>query len=125
MPPRRVSDEVRYPKDPERKRWGRQSKRDGYIVDASFRELEAVDWVTIELEVRGSEGHELSGPVTFFVHPTFPQQAYEVEPRDGIARLQLNAWGGFTVGVWIHRGGIPLELNLAAIEDAPRIIKER
>jgi hypothetical protein len=38
--------------------------------------------------------------------------------------LRLRAFGGFTVGVWIPSQQVQLELDLAELSDAPRVIKE-
>ena len=47
------------------------------------------------------------------------------EPVNGIATLQLIAYGAFTVGAECDGGTTKLELNLAELPDAPQLFKER
>jgi hypothetical protein len=61
----------------------------------------------------------------FVLHPTFSPSALKVSFRGNRARLRIQAYGGFTVGVWLPRSNTELECNLAKIDGAPRIIQSR
>lgn len=67
----------------------------------------------------------LTGTVTFHLHPTFRSKIREVPVENGIAKLNLIAWGAFTVGVECDNGETRLELDLAKLADAPALFKER
>jgi hypothetical protein len=50
---------------------------------------------------------------------------HDLAAGSGSLGSAFNAWGGFTVGVWIPSETVELELDLAREPDAPRIIRER
>ncbi|KTT69954.1 hypothetical protein NS334_13555 [Sphingomonas endophytica] len=74
----------------------------------------------IELEGRTREARDrLEGTVvTFFLHPTFKRYRRSVVFRKGRARLELVAYGAFTVGA-ATAGGSRVELDLAELPGAP------
>lgn len=113
--------------DPNQGRFGGQASRDGYFLSATFEPTLKRNWVTINLvlETDSSTNVGLGDFAWFVLHPTFSPTALKVAFGGNRAKLQLRAWGGFTVGVWIPKVGVELECNLAKIEDAPRIIKTR
>jgi hypothetical protein len=67
----------------------------------------------------------LSGPVVFHLHDTFRPSVRTVEPVGGIARLDLIAWGAFTVGAVADGGATRLELDLADLAEAPEPFRAR
>ncbi|WP_352564245.1 pYEATS domain-containing protein [Mesorhizobium australicum] len=48
----------------------------------------------------------------FVMHPTFSPRIMKVAFRENRARLRIQAWGGFTVGVWIPTSDVELECDL-------------
>jgi hypothetical protein len=72
------------------------------------------------------DSNPLSGAVQFFLHPTFndPQPVVPVGPN-GIAELNLKAWGAFTVGAVADDGRTKLELDLSELETAPPEFRSR
>jgi hypothetical protein len=68
----------------------------------------------------------LKGAVQFFLHPTFtdPKPVVPVGPN-GVAELNLKAWGAFTVGAIADDGQTKLELDLSQLESAPIEFRNR
>ena len=62
------------------------------------------------------ETHPLKGAVQFFLHPTFrnDKPVVTVGPN-GVAELNLKAWGAFTVGSLADDGDTRLELDLSEL----------
>jgi hypothetical protein len=117
-----LSRVVRVPDDPHKGRFGGKASAGGFHLEAAFSE-EADDWVTVTLAVRSDSAPDgLS--VEFFLHDSFSPDHYVETLGEGRAELKIHAWGGFTVGVWIPRSGVELELDLALLPDAPRIVRE-
>lgn len=114
---------ILHPDDPQKDRFGGKADVDGFRLYVRFEEVKR-DWVDLTLVVGSQEpiDEEL---VEFFLHDTFKPNRY-VEPfRKKRAELtEVRAWGGFTCGVWIPSRGIELELDLAALPRAPRLIRE-
>lgn len=77
---------------------------------------------SIRLMVRSlhPETNPLNGAVQFFLHPTFrnDKPVVTVGPN-GLAELDLKAWGAFTVGALADDGKTKLELDLSELETAP------
>jgi hypothetical protein len=115
--------EIIDPEDPQRGRWGGESRRDGREVTAKVR-AQSADWFEVRLLVRSIEGLGLQGKVEFHLHDSFDPDVEEVAAEDGEARLTLHAVGAFTVGVLLE-DGTTLELDLASLTDVPRKFRER
>ena len=114
---------ITVPDDPNKGRFGGRSEAGGYKVSASFREIMSGSLAEISLIVSAESEKPLQGPVEFFLHPTFPRTRVRVPVEGGLATLKLTAYGGFTVGVWIPEAQVELELDLAAIPNAPAVIR--
>ena len=113
------------PDDPQRGQWGGKSQDRDRVLSATVREVSR-DWFEIELSVASTTRAPLTSPVTFHLHPTFPQQVRTVDPVNGRATLKLGAWGAFTVGAETDNGQTRLELNLAtAPGDFPQAFRDR
>jgi hypothetical protein len=96
-------------------------------LGATFSSLNSRDWVRVNLLVRAtpSAGEIDAGQyVEFFLHSSFDPAVYKTPFVDNVASLSVLAFGGFTVGAWIPSRRIELELDLAEIRKAPRIIRE-
>lgn len=70
--------------------------------------------------------HPLTGSVQFFLHPTFnnPAPIVRVGPN-GVAELDVTAWGAFTVGARADGNATELELDLADLPSAPEEFRAR
>ena len=115
--------EVKYKNDANRGRFGGRAERDGFRIEADFSVIKSRNWATIYLTVFGPEGFD--GVVVIYLHSSFRPPRYELRFKDGVAKDKLKAWGGFTVGAWIPSRGVELELDLARVSAAPKIIRER
>lgn len=82
---------------------------------------------TVALEVSSTDPVKkpLEGDVEFFLHPTFRNSHKVVKAKDGVAKLNLLAYGAFTVGVRCDKEATQLEIDLAELKDAPEVFKER
>lgn len=111
--------------DPQKGRFGRRSKADGFELTASFAATSDPKWVQINLLVTAEPGPpQTADEAEFFLHDTFRRERLKAPFQQGQARLPLRAFGGFTVGVWIASHQVELELDLAKLPDAPTIVKE-
>ncbi|KUZ63570.1 hypothetical protein WI36_29305 [Burkholderia ubonensis] len=113
--------------DPNRGRFGGRAAEGGFHLTAAFEPTEHRDWATVILTVEAERSVRIGlGDFAWFVlHPTFSPSALKVAFRGNRARLRIQAWGGFTVGVWLPKAGVELECDLAKIEGAPDIMKLR
>jgi len=99
-----------------------QSAANGYTLSAAIQPAPQIDnranW--IDLRVTSSTTvPSRTGSVRFLLHPTFARNVETVQLVDGAARLQIVAWGYFTVGAQVlapdGRELARLELNLHEI----------
>jgi hypothetical protein len=112
--------------DPNRGRFGGSARSGGFETSATFRQSYA-DWVEITCSVRCVEPNLQLIPgekVSLFLHDTFRPDRVELELMSREAQYTFLAYGGFTIGIWIPRLNIQLELDLAALPDAPQAIRE-
>jgi MinD-like ATPase involved in chromosome partitioning or flagellar assembly len=110
------------PDDPQKGRWGGQSRRAGRELRASGRELSA-GWFEIELVVASIAEPSLNGDVQFHLHPTFTKPMVVVAAEDGRAALTLTTYGAFTVGAVADEGRTALELDLSTVQDLPQAFR--
>lgn len=134
---RRVSEVLDYPAlhrdpgppdDPNKGRFGEQAGRQGYRLTAAFgpatRKRGCVA-VTMVVVADDDANVELGADVWFFLHPTFSPSRVKVRFKGQRATLTVEAWGGFTVGIWIPSAGVELECDLSKLPYAPKMIQER
>jgi hypothetical protein len=117
---------VRFLNDLSKGRFGGRASRKGYTLSASFTQ-ENQNWVFVTLVVTADpEHHEenFTRTVDFFLHDSFEPQRMQAVFRGHKATLQIRSWGGFTVGAWIAEAKVELELDLAKLDDAPRIVRD-
>lgn len=118
---------LRYPDDPQKGRWGERASRDGFGLSAVVRERPgAPGWFEAELRVATPLAAAAKGDVTFHLHDTFDPPSVTQPLAGGHATLTVVVWGAFTVGALVRLDGrqIPLELDLATLEGAPRRFRE-
>lgn len=114
---------VTAPDDPHKGRFGGQPGKNGFTAAASFHRTNKPDWTRIIVSVEGvaPDGDE----VHFHLHDSFRPQVLRKAFRKGRAQVEVMAWGGFTVGIWLPKQAVELELDLATIPDAPEGIRLR
>lgn len=114
---------IRHKDDPNKERFGGRSKASGFELVARFKLTESSNFAWIFLEIDGpiADGET----AIFYLHDSFRPARREAEFKNGRAKLKVASWGGFTVGAWVPRLQTMLELDLAQVKDAPRIIKDR
>ena len=112
------------PEDPEKGQWGGLSVSNHRKITATVRTLEP-DWFEVTIEVRSTDPKEtpLKGEVIVHVHPTFFPKIRVVPVVRGIARLVLEGYGAYTVGVEADDGQTKLELDLSEIKKAPLMFR--
>ena len=103
-------------------RFGGKSADQGFELSAEFKKGGS-GYVEVLLRVTGPDNKDLEC-VEFHLHETFDPDVVPAIFHDGEAQLSVLAWGGFTVGAWIPCVGVELELDLAELPKAPRIIRE-
>lgn len=113
--------------DPNKGRFGGEVSSGGFRLISSFEQASGRNWVTITLTVEADSFARIGlGDFAWFaLHPSFSPPLVKVSFRGNRARLRVQAWGGFTVGVWLPASGVELESDLALLSDAPRIIQRR
>lgn len=111
--------------DPNKGRFGRRPARSGFRLRADFKDTNSADWVRISLIVEADRAVSDGTSVEFYLHDSFRPAKVKSEFRGQLAMEKVTSWGGFTVGVWIPSEGVELELDLARLPDAPKIVKLR
>jgi hypothetical protein len=119
------------PIDPNRGQFGSSPVSDGLRLSANVTPFPGSDqlfrihaWVAAESGPKLETGTK----VRFYPHPTFRRRVLDaLAGNDGTAAIDLVAWGAFTLGAVVSRGGreTRLELDLATLRDAPEVFKSR
>jgi hypothetical protein len=109
--------------DPQKDRFGGEPRRRGFAAFADFGKTSSKNWVRVVLRVEGPGRN--GEDVQFHLHDSFKPPLERRNFKSGVAKLTVTVWGGFTLGVWIPAHGVELELDLAQLKDAPRIVRER
>lgn len=109
--------------DPQKGRFGGQPDFGGFVLMAKFAPTRSPDWTWIRIEVTGPG--ESGEEVQFHLHDSFRPPMMRSQFRRKLARIEVTAWGGFTVGVWLPARSIQLELDLAGLDAAPGIVRSR
>eukprot|EP01035_Chromulina_nebulosa_P021081 gene21081-27317_t len=111
--------------DPNKGRFGGRAEAGGFILQAFFESAKFRHWVNIDLTVEAETSRMvgLSDVAYFVLHPSFSSSTIKVAFRGRRARLRLQAWGGFTVGIWLPKQMVELELDLSKLATAPEIIR--
>lgn len=112
--------------DPQKGRWGGLDLVNGRRLSAVVKPIRgSPDWYSVSLAVTATDfDRPLTGEVVFHLHPTFKKDAASVKVENNRAELELVSWGAFTVGAECDGGATKLELDLAALRNAPKKFKE-
>lgn len=114
--------------DPQKGKWGGNSQANNRILNATITPVAynpELFKVTIDVKSTDQIAYPLVGKVKFHLHPSFRNSTTEVDVIQDIARLNLLAWGAFTVGAVCDDGLTTLELDLSTIESAPSLFRSR
>jgi len=101
--------------DPQKGRFGGLSTVASKSLSATVKRASG-ELYEIVLVFRDEDMKSERSLVRFYLHPTFPKDIEDVAVRNGEARLQLIAYGAFTVGA-IAADGTMLEFDLAECTD--------
>lgn len=119
MPKGVESAEALWNSDPHKGKFGGRSESKGArLILESFQQQDGLDFLALNFAVMGTRKPELSGIVTFYLHPTFSPHTVTVPVIKGRADFTCYAMGAFTVGVETQDGR-RLELDLAEDERLP------
>lgn len=111
------------PEDPEKGQWGGSPKRNGRQLTAKVKQLEA-DWFAVTIEVKSTNHRRpLEGDVIFHLHPTLIPKVRAVPAKNGVAKLRVESYGAYTVGVEADDGETKLEFDLSEIRTAPLMFR--
>lgn len=118
------------PDDPQKGRFGGKAEVNGRRLEATVSGSRGTNSELFRIDIRVTSTdplkQPLTGPVKFFLHDTFDPDTYVVMANGTTAALtDVVAWGAFTVGVMCDGGKTMLELDLAALGDAPKKFRER
>ncbi|MGX1307533.1 hypothetical protein AB7M35_002253 [Amorphus suaedae] len=121
--PPALSVNIKNPDDPHQGRFGGRSEVDGFSLEALINVV-GDGLAEIKIKVKGPKDRiGVGGVAEIYLHPTFRRDRVVVLFEDNRADYSFFAWGGFTVGVWLPRQEIELELDLARNPDAPHFIR--
>ena len=113
-----------FPNDPEKGKWGGKSLNNDKRITASvipFENNNNLFKITLAVYSVNS-AKQLTGKVTFHLHPTFINPERRIEAENGIAKLNMIAYGSFTVGVQTE-DGTKLELDLSEDKSFPEVFR--
>lgn len=109
--------------DPNKGRFGGLRDHDGKRIDASITTTSTPGLFKVTISVMGTaaENKLQDGEVVVFaLHPTFPEPVMVVMVKDGMATVEVIAWGAFTVGAVCNKGNVLLEYDLSTLPGAPK-----
>lgn len=114
------------PEDPEKGRWGGKAEMAGRRLIGEVTRIKGSDeFFDVTLRVVSTDvARPLTGVVRFHLHPSFKRSVVDVPVENGEARLELQAWGAFTVGA-VCDGTTTLELDLAEDPKNPEKFRSR
>lgn len=113
--------------DPQKYQWGEKAESNGRKLSAVVSPVSwNPDYFNVELKLVSTDpANALKGKVIFHLHPSFRNSDPTVEVVNGIASINVLAWGAFTVGAEADDGETQLELDLAQLNSAPALFRSR
>lgn len=101
--------------DPNLGRFGGSPRANGRelsaVIEPAIDGRSAACDVTLTV-VSTDPSRQLTGRITFYLHPTFGRSKRTAIAKDGKAGISFTSWGAFTVGVEADDAATKLELNL-------------
>jgi len=116
------------PLDQQKGRWGGHSENGARRLRVeTIQASKTKNHCAFELVVEpiGDGAPPLEGPVVFHLHQTFNPSTHTSRIRQGKARVDIKAYGAFTVGAEADAGRTRLELDLAQVEQFPEWFRAR
>lgn len=117
------------PGDPWKNQFGGKNVSNNRQLRAEVKKIsDSSDLFSIRLTVSSIDQakYPLQGVVQFFLHPTFKNDRPIITlDSNGVAELNLTAWGAFTIGALTDDGKTKLELDLSELPDAPTDFRNR
>lgn len=112
--------------DYQKGQWGGLSEVKDRALKAFVSSIKNSDFFNVALTVESTNPkNPLNGKVKFHLHDTFANPNPVIAVQNGVAKLEVVAWGAFTVGAETDDSKITLELDLASDEvKAPKEFKE-
>ncbi len=117
----KIDSIIKYVDDPQKEKWGGSPVSNNRKISASVFPLGNIPQVfKIVVSVISTDiDRALKGKVIFHLHPSFPNPSPEIYVVHGEAKLELIAWGAFTIGAEADNKSTKLELDLSELPDAP------
>ncbi|GAB2488623.1 hypothetical protein GCM10027164_17290 [Algoriphagus taiwanensis] len=114
-----------YPDDTQKGKWGGLSQNNNKIINAEINELyEGLYQIKINVQSVDSQSPLEDGNIVIFaLHPTFHPKVRLVKVKNGVATLELIAFGSFTVGAYADYDGTELEIDLAEVPGVSQYFK--
>jgi hypothetical protein len=123
-PPPGIRRRRRRSNDPWKGRFGGKATSKGFKLSAEFKnDGQSSAQVVLTVTAPADRRQDLEC-LDFYLHDSFDPDIVPAVFRNGKAELDLLTTGGFTVGAWIPCAEAELELDLAELPNAPRIIRE-
>jgi hypothetical protein len=129
--PPRPGPPVLDPDDPQKGRWGGQSRVGPFELTATVERLKNREGGNAEtpdgrrlfnvriLAHSTDPARPLTGTVRFHLHPTFVPSSRDVIATGNQAELRVTAYGAFTAGTELFEPRVALELDLAQLQNVP------
>lgn len=116
-----------YTEDPQKNMWGKSPIANERKLSATVIPVSGnTELFKVQLKVISTNPERpLKNKVVFHLHPTFPNSDPSIYVVQAEAKLELIAWGAFTVGAEADNGATKLELDLAELAEAPLLFKSR
>ncbi len=115
--------------DPNKHAFGGRSVREERRLTVKIGTMWRGQWkLTLKVEST-NDARPLTGPVTFYTHPTFPPNLWRIRghrlARSGAITATILVWGAFTIGAVVEHDALTLEVDIAELPDAPAELRSR
>ncbi len=126
-PEKNIESYISYADDPQKGKWKGEPERNDRRLSATATPMPGNNelFKVVLKVISTNPSMPLRNFVVFHLHPSFLNPNPKIYVIDGIATLELVAWGAFTVGAETDSGSTQLELDLAELPDAPMLFKSR
>jgi nucleoside 2-deoxyribosyltransferase len=111
--------------DPNRGHFGLKALSNQKLLTASITPT-SKNWFKVRIAVFSVDPSKpLKGKVHFVLHPSYDPSKRKVETRSGVASIEVDAFGAYTVGAVVKIDGTALELDLKTIPGGSRKFYKR
>lgn len=113
--------------DPQKSQWGKLAEKNDRKLEAEVKEV-VFGFYSIILKVESTSSENLledNQIILFALHQTFGTEPFRyAKVINGVAQIKLLSYGSFTVGAFVDKGKIELELDLAELPGVSDYFKE-